>query len=249
MIIFVKIIIIVNNMTLIKKTCIASLAIFSLFAQSNEIALSKNIITFEKNQNKKVTLDILNLRIENTSYIETIIREVQEPQKGTKSNLLIPLTPKEAGLFVTPNKQIIHKGQDSGLLSIINVNQNLEKERVYRIDVKPVISGMDSNSATGPAIKVLLAYDILVYVQPNNPTMTYDYNFNDTKFIIKNTGNTHFTLDNGNACDNQNNCNSLIGGNLFSQKVASITIEPSIKYVSYDIKMKGKKTKKIKFER
>lgn len=130
-------------MTIYKKLCAASFTMLSIFANANEIGLSKNIITFENNENKKITLDILNLNQVNTSYIETVTREVMEPQKNTKGEMRALSSPNEAGLFVTPNKQIIRSGQHSGFLSVINVNQNLDKERVYRIDVKPVISGID----------------------------------------------------------------------------------------------------------
>lgn len=239
------------NIKKITKILILTIAlpVVSLTTKANEIILSKNIITFEQNQSKKITIDIVNLKKENTTYVEATVREVLEPHKGTNSKMISGLSPRDSGLFVTPNKQIINSGEKSGLLTIVNVNKKLDKERVYRVDVKPVISGVNVDEMEGPAIKVLWAYDVLVYVQPNNPTMTFEHEFTLELLKIKNSGNSHFKISELQFCDNQNYCKEGRGGNVFAGNVVQWRINKNINYVTYNISMDGKKSKSIRLDR
>jgi hypothetical protein len=230
-------------------TLFSTLSVLSLSLQANEIGLDQSVVMFEKNMQKKVLINITNHSKNSPAYVKAVVKEVIDPQRGTKSKLVEFQNPKDAGLFVTPNKQIIHDYKDKGSLSIINVNQSLDKERVYRVDVTPVISGKEKGDVKGQRIKVILGYDVLVYVQPNNPVMSFDHTYHENKLFIENTGNAHFELIDGEECK-EDMCTPLsLKGKLFADKRTSLKVSNEITHVNYRLLMRGMASKRVTFEK
>lgn len=235
-----------------KKTKIALIASLLTLASNSVIAekitLSKNMVFFDKNESKREVIEVINLMPGHKAFFETVINEVLEPQKGTKSQMKVLTDPSEAGLFVSPNKAIISEDENKTNISIINVNKKLDKERVYRIDVKPVISGI-KGIEKGARIKVLMAYDILVHVQPNNPVMDYQYNFSKDHFVLKNTGNVFFTAKDGKQCIAKDSCFPMPTGKVYSDGTVKIPLEKDVKFVQYKLNIRGGEAEDVIFEK
>lgn len=218
-------------------------------AISGEISLSKNIVYFDKNESKRDVVYVNALSKNQNVYFKTVVREVLEPQKELKSTYAELSNPEELGLFVTPNKAIITPSEGREHISIVNINQNLEEERIYRIDVSPVIPPLSPENDHQGRLKILIGYDILVFVQPDNPKMDYEYSFEGNKFYFHNTGNTHITLTNGKQCDSRGDCKRIDEGIVYHDSVVSSSLLPETVSVSYDITLRGVSKEHVTFEK
>lgn len=234
-------------MSNIKRMALLSLLTAASFnSLATEINIDKSIVTFLGNAAEKKTITVFNRSSDRPAYIKATVKEVLEPHKGTKSKMLYHDTPKEAGLFVTPSRQIINAESDE-VVSIINVNKNINKERVYRVDITPFISDLETVDP-GQKVKILIAYDVLVYVQPSEPLFLFEHAFDNDSIYIKNTGNTHFTVKDSKAC-NKKGCTELPSGNLFSDQTSEIKLPDNTEYTTFTLSMEGKPSKRVKFER
>jgi len=218
-------------------------------ALSSEISLSKNIVYFDKNESKRDVVYVNALSKNQNVYFKTVVREVLEPQKELKSAYSESSNPEDLGLFVTPNKAIITPSEGREHISIVNINQDLKEERVYRIDVSPVIPPLSPENDNQGRLKILMGYDILVFVQPDNPKMDYEYSFEGNKFYFHNTGNTHITLTNGKQCDSRGGCKSIDEGIVYHDSVVSSSLLPETVSVSYDITLRGVSKEHVTFEK
>ncbi len=224
------------------------LSIMSCFgATASQIRLDNHDVVFNNNEKTKKVVTVYNIDPKTPAYVDIVVNEVLEPSLVTKSPMKKYDTPKESGLFVSPGKMAIIEGVKSETLSIININQKLDKERVYRIDVRPVISGFEKKA--NMSVKVLMAYDIVVHVQPDNPYIAYDYLFDDNKLMLKNTGNARFYLSNGKACNQADECTDMPKGYVYSDYTSQLSVANDTTYVSYDLVMSGQKTQHVTFKR
>jgi len=222
---------------------VTALLLLSNSAYAEKIMLSKNQLFFEGNVKK--TFDVVNLLPEKTAYFKTEVFEVQNPEKGLKS----AVTPVEVGstrsLIVTPSRSIIKPNEYRKTISVLNTMSNLKKERVFRILVTPVISGLKETK--GVNIKLLVAYDLLVHVKPDNASFTYNTGYDDGKMYIENTGNTHFEISNGKACTSDaTECEDLPLWYVYPGVKAHIPTT-STKYteISYRVGMRGEEPRNL----
>jgi P pilus assembly chaperone PapD len=220
---------------------------FSAGTMAGEILLDTTQLTFNKNEKTKQVINIRNVNQDTPVYVEILVNEVLEPEKGTKSELKRHESPMSVGLFVAPGKMVIQKGVASQSLSIININNTLDKERVYRVDVRPVISGIEQTESM--AVKVLMAYDIVIHVQPDAPFISSSYSFDGNSLILSNDGNARFFATNGKACKSEYECYDLDSGFIYSGKKGRLQVAYDVKFVSYDLVMSGQKTQSIIFTR
>jgi hypothetical protein len=189
-------------MKLLSLLALASLA-FTSTVQAEKIVLSKNLLNFDSST--KQTFDVINLTPDKDAYFNVVLNEVLEPSKIAKSPLAIVEDPISSGLLVSPSRSVIKAGEGRKSISVLNLNQNLEKERVYRIDVNPVISGLKPVSKA--QVKVLVGYDVLVHLQPADAKIEYKKGKEGDRLTLTNIGNAHFIATNGKACvDNSNEC-------------------------------------------
>jgi hypothetical protein len=223
-------------------------SLVSLTTEASSIALSKNKVFFDNNSQTRDIVEVKSLSPKQNVYFKTQLKEVLEPQKGTQSKYFESKDPSSLGLFITPNKAIITPGHGPENISIINTNKNLQKERVYRLDVIPVIPKAEGNGF-GTQMTVLLAYDVLIHVQPENPIITHDFFFQDEEFHFHNTGNMHVNLKAGKQCNSQDECVDIPTGNLYSDSKVTIPLNSDTTYVEYEIVARGIKKENVIFKR
>lgn len=235
-----------------KKTwiCLMALMSSSFTVSAGEFSLSKNMVHFEKNAQQRDVVMVKSHLPNQNVYFSTRVREVLSPEKGIKSQYAEYDSPFETGLFVTPNKAVITPREGQVPISIVNTNTNLTKERVYRVDVKPSIPPIPSSGKSEARLKVLVAYDFLVFVQPSVPTLDYQFRFDPQgQFTFINQGNTHVMLKNGKQCNAKQECTSLNGGRVFAGSEASVSVADGTVSVGYDIVLRGQSKDYVVFEK
>lgn len=181
---------------------------FSGFA--NQILLDNVIVNFDNNNRTKEDIFVRNISDENT-YVKIVVTEIINAGKENQEKIE-HRNPKESGIFVSPNKLILKpKGDpnDHQAIRIANINKELNQDRIYRIQVLPVISDFEKKEK-GMGVKILMGYEILTLIQPNNPIMEYDYEIKGNKLTFTNNGNSNILLHNGEQCDlNKENCKEV----------------------------------------
>lgn len=224
---------------------LATVATSSSSAFASQISLSTSTVYFDSNKQEKKTVQVINVDVNTTTYFDVKINEVKNLGQMNDEYLEVVTNPEIGGLIATPSKSILREGEKSRAISIINLNTSLDKERAYRVDVTPIISGVDLKQEDIKGVKMLLGYDVLVYVQPDNPTFAHQARIENDRLYISNLGNSHFNVGNIEACDKEDKCTSFDGGSIFSDLESSISIPKGTVRVTFSKFMRGKDREKV----
>ena len=192
---------------------IAFLAICSVFTNASaDIVLDKIILDFFPGEEQQE-----NIFVNNTSSTENVyvkIEQVEVLNAGTKDEKREKVKKTDQHrLIVSPNKLSIRQNNRKVVQFIVN-NNNSDKDKIYRVQFSPVISGFYNNTQNSSnvyaGIKLLIGYEVLVIVRPTNMRFKLDVNRKDNTIIAKNNGNTNVFINRIKQCNDKNVCESLI---------------------------------------
>ena len=144
---------------------------------------------------------MLNQDAENL-YRAVEVFEVRNP--GTDQEERVTATaPSMSMLVATPNRLIV---PPQGRKTIRLVNREVtDEERIYRVSVTPKLPPLQNPEKT--VIRVILAHQLLVIVQPRQPVQNLQVTREDLALSFKNLGNTNVLISEGEQCDSAgNNC-------------------------------------------
>lgn len=119
-------------------------------------------------------------------------------------------------MLVSPNMMVIPSGQKK-LLRLVNLVGNRDRERVFRITVKPVPAPAKAKQS---GIRVFVAYELLVFVLPERPVADLQSRRVGGRLIFENHGNTNVLLHTGRQCPagaeaDDERCAQLPGSRLY----------------------------------
>jgi P pilus assembly chaperone PapD len=150
--------------------------------------------------------------------------------------------PERLGLLVSPNRLILEPGQHK-VVRIAAITAPATSERIYRVTVKPVVGELSGEQS---GLKVLVGYDVLAIIRPENPVPRISGNRNGRTLIIRNDGNSSAELMNGKQCQHaETNCAKLPGKRLYAGAEWRQTLS-SDGPVEYSIKL-GSRLTTIRF--
>jgi len=156
--------------------------------------LSDSIVFFEPGKPSRHDITVFNPDDEDL-YVKVELLEVKNPGLPNEKQIAVT-NPDEISLLITPNKLLIPAhGQKS--IRLINVKPHGKTERVFRATATPVTG---KAVATQSGIKLMIAYGILIFVQPEKPNGELVVTRTGTKFHVKNIGNTNTVLTKGKQC-------------------------------------------------
>ncbi len=140
-----------------------------------------------------------------TLYLETEISRVENPGTSEEKKVLIA-NPDQVKLLVTPQKSVISAGQLKNI-RLISL-ETPEKEQIYRVTFKPVIGNV---RAKQHGVKILIAYEALVFVHPKKPTWQISASLDGNELTFANSGNTNVTIRNVRFCSGskESDCQNL----------------------------------------
>jgi len=99
-------------------------------------------------------------------------------------------------------------------LCVAAIATPIDRERVYRITVKPVVGDISEGQS---GLKVLVGYDVLAMVRPGNPVSKISGGREGRTLIVRNEGNSSAELLNGKQCGTvDKSCSALAGKRLYS---------------------------------
>ena len=171
--------------------------IISLFSSaSNAMYIDRAIVDFLPLETPRQDVKVINDSDDNL-YVKIEVLEVLHP--GTDKEQRVPITtPDDIKLLVTPAKMVIPP-KGTKLLRLINLDEELKEEKVYRINVTPIMPPLQDEGAKSK-VRVVIAYQVLVLVAPKEPLYKLKYERKENKLLLKNTGNSYVVLTQGKQC-------------------------------------------------
>lgn len=210
------------------SSCIARTLLLTLCAATGllanaswaNMALSNAIVHFEPGEPTRQDVEISNMGNE-PLYVQVEPKVVLQPGTEQEQRELIT-DPREHGLLVTPNRLVIAPGA-AQVIRLVNIKGADNAERIFRITARPIAGEFEASSS---GLKVLIGYEVLAIVYPNNPQPKLEVERNGRTLSIENTGNTNVFLQEGFQCEVPNaaveDCTPLPGKRMY----------PGMKWVS-----------------
>jgi P pilus assembly chaperone PapD len=171
-----------------------------------------------------------------TSYVSVTPREILAPGTAHESSVDTS-DPDKLGLLVAPARLVLEPGQRR-ILRFARLQPAGERERIYRVTVKPVVSQV--LPPEGGGLKLLVGYDVLVLARPREIQVKVVGERSGDQLILKNEGNVSVELVDGKQCATPTNCESLAGIRLYAGAQAVVDV-PRGHAVEYKLKA-GPKT-------
>lgn len=159
-----------------------------------QIALNKVILDFASGETRQ-DVEVIN-NGEETAFVVVEPARIEAPGSAAEQRVTAR-DPDELGLLVTPNRLVLEPGERK-LVRIAVIGLAASVDRIYRITVKPVLGEV---RATETALKLLVGYDVLVMVRPDNAEPELSFERRGRKVVITNTGNTNALLSEGRQCE------------------------------------------------
>jgi P pilus assembly chaperone PapD len=175
-----------------------------------EVVLSQLIVELRPG-NMRQDVDVWNNSPE-PAYVAAEPREIIGAGTAAQTVRVEP-DPEKLGLLVAPARMILEPGQHK-LLRFAAIGSVAERERIYRVTVKPEVGRLTSDKS---GLKILVGYDVLVLVRPAVPRASVVTSRSGTKLTFINDGNVSVELTDGRQCDpTGKSCTVLPGKRLYT---------------------------------
>ncbi len=196
------------------------------------MSLDKMIVYFDPGQPPRQDIMVSNPDPENL-YLQTEVYKVVNPGRENEERIRIT-DPDKLKLLATPQKAIIPpNGRKT--VRLVSLETPNAKEEVYRVTFRPVVGDIQ---ATQTAIKLLIAYQALVFIRPANPKYDVVAEWKDNKIVFTNRGNMNAVLRNGKFCTSKkdDSCSPLSEGTrLYAGQSWTLELPDSKGYVRYGL--------------
>lgn len=161
---------------------------------SAEMYVDRSIVIFESGGSQREDVKVSNTGDE-VIYIQVEVFNVLNP--GTPEEERVKVTnPKELKLIATPNKMVIPAGGQK-LVRIVNLETNNKTERIYRINVTPIVAPLSEETSK---LRIIVAYQILTIIQPNSPQAELLATRSGNVVRFENRGSSNILLSEGSQC-------------------------------------------------
>lgn len=201
-----------------------------------ELVLSELIVDLQPGKSVRDDVEVWNKSAER-SYVAIEPREIVDPGQPTESARREP-DPEKLGLLVSPERMILEPGQRK-LVRIASLAGDADREHVYRVTVKPVVGGIQSE-ATG--LKIVVGYDVLVLVRPARAQAQVSASRNGRELKFNNSGNVSVEIIDGRQCSG-GQCSELAGKRLYPGATWTVRL-PADAPAEYHLKSPGRDERK-----
>lgn len=211
------------------KNKITILATF-LFLISNQsyaskISLGSVIVDFRDPKTKFIDVPVYNSNDDGKkAFVKATVYEVLNP--GTEKEQKVEVEKnKKNSLIVSPQKMIIpYDGQKN--IRFVSLYNNLKEDKIFRVKVEPIVGNFETKAKQ--AVKLLIAYETLVMIRPENPEPKVEGTRVGNVLTFKNTGNTNILSRGGIQCpkgeSDKEKCSEIPGFRLYSGNSKVITL-------------------------
>ena len=181
--------------SLINNICVVALALASTCVNA-DIFVDRAIVRLSADAPPREDVKVINNGDEE-GYVQIDVFEVRNP--GTDKEERVQVTdPDAVKLIASPSKLAIPPNGQK-LVRIVNLDPSTTEERIYRINVTPVLPPLQEES--GSVVRVVVAYQLLVIVDPAEPREELEIKRSGYRLAVTNKGNTNVLLSDGKQCD------------------------------------------------
>ncbi|AOS95579.1 hypothetical protein AUP74_00103 [Microbulbifer aggregans] len=204
------------------------------------MALDKIIVYLDDVPNARDDIVVSNPDAENL-YLQTEIYRVDNPGTAEEKRVRV-VDPREFKLLVSPSKAVIGPGEQKRF-RLMSLERNLETEKVYRVTFKPVVGDLKTDRT---ALKILVAYQALVFVQPQEGKFDLALESDGDKWQLRNSGNINVEIASAQSCAEDDTCSDLdLSGRIYAGTALPVETELSGGYLSLLTRSAGN-TEKIR---
>lgn len=177
-----------------------------------DMYVDRSIVIFETGTQPRQDVKVSNSG-EDVMYVQVDVFQVNNPGEDSEERIKIN-DPKLIKLIATPNKLIIPPGGQK-LVRIVNLDKKNDVERVYRINITPIVAPLEEETSQ---LRIIVAYQVLAIIQPNDPLSKLEITRKGNKIIFRNQGSTNVLLSDGNQCNpgNPEDCKDLASRRLYA---------------------------------
>lgn len=176
-----------------------------------EIVLSQLVVELGAKFEGRSDLEVWNSSPER-AYVAVEPSEIVNPGRPDEMRRTEP-DPERRGLLVSPSRMILEPGQRK-LVRFAAMGPPSDRERVYRVTVKPVAGQLMSNDS---GLKLLVGYDVLVLSRPREVRPVLVASRSSSRLTLRNDGNASVELVDGKQCDSKTKiCSDLPGKRLYA---------------------------------
>lgn len=199
-----------------------------------DIVLSELIVDLQPGKQTRDDIEVWNSSPDR-AFVALEPREILNPSLPSQTARKDP-DPEKLGILVSPARMILEPGQRK-LIRIAALSTSPDRERVYRVTVKPVVGAVQSQAS---GLKVLLGYDVLVLVRPAQPAATVVGVRNGRTLTLRNTGNVSVEMIDGRQCETgSTQCTQLPGKRLYAGASWTVAL-PSDSPAQYTLRSPGR---------
>ena len=225
-----------------RRSIATSLAVAASFMSappaSAELVLSDLIVELQPGRVVRRDIEVWNDSPER-SFVLVEPRLIVDPGLSTQSFRQDP-DPEKLGLLVSPHRMILEPGQRK-LVRIGTLVASSAREQVYRVMVKPVVAGVQSDE---PGLKIAVGYDVLVLVRPTQSDSNVTASRNGRQLTFRNSGNVSVEIVDGRQCSPGRACSPLPGKRLYPAASWTVTL-PSDLPAEYVLKSPKRSDRKV----
>ena len=203
-----------------------------------ELVLSQLIVELKADAKTRDDIEVWNNSPER-AYVAIDPNEILYAGQRSEERRREP-DPEKRGLLVAPARLILEPGQRK-LVRIAALASNVERERVYRVTIKPVAGEL---SADRSGLKILVGYDVLVLLRPANPRPQLSASRSGNRLSFRNEGNSSVELVDGRQCRPDGKCVELPGKRLYAGAEWSEPLS-SAQPVEYRVVSDGRSDRRI----
>ncbi|WP_160154401.1 molecular chaperone [Microbulbifer sp. ALW1] len=167
------------------------------------MSLDKIIVYLDDSPHSRDDIVVTNPDQE-TLYLQTEIFRVDNPGMPDEKRVRV-VDPKEFKLLVSPAKAVLSQGEKKRF-RLMSLERDLTEEKVYRVTFKPVVGALKSDR---PALKVLVAFQALVFVQPESGAYDLRLVREGEGWKLKNLGNVNADVAQVEHCQAGSGCKNL----------------------------------------
>lgn len=206
---------------IVRFALLALLALFPLTPAAAQIVLSNLVVELLPGKDSRQDVEVWN-NSPDRSYVAIEPAEVLNPGSPSESRRTDP-DPQKLGILVSPARMILDPGQRK-LVRIAEITPTADRERVYRVTVKPVAGPIAADQS---GLKVLIGYEVLVLVRPAQPRASITATRSGETVTFRNDGNVSVELEQGRQCDATGKiCSDLPGKRLYAGSQWSTQVKP-----------------------
>lgn len=184
---------------MLKQLSIYTVSFFwlaSLAMSSQAMYIDRAIVDLLPDESPRQDVKVINDTDDNL-YVRIDVLDVTDPGTEAEKRILVK-NPDDINLLVTPAKMVVPP-KSSKLLRIINLDSELKEEKIYRINVTPILPPL-LKKEENTKVRLVVAYQVLVLVAPKDPNYVLTTERKGKALKMVNTGNSYVVLNEGKQC-------------------------------------------------